>query len=417
MPFLFLYRLAASAVAPLAPSLLDWRARDGKEDPVRLPERLGVAGRARPQGRLVWLHGASVGETLALLPLVERLIRGGFEVLVTSGTVTSAKLLVERLPAGAIHQYVPLDVPDFVASFLDHWRPDIALFAESELWPNTIFALKARRVPFVLVNARMSAQSAARWRRWPFAAKRLLAAVDLVLAQNEENAARFIGLGAPQVEVAGNLKYDSPPPPAEAGALAELRGAVGARPVFVAVSTHDGEEGLLLDAHVEAAKTIPALLTLIVPRHPQRGEVVASLAAARGLAVSLRSRGESPADIHIVDAIGAVGLALRVATLAYMGKSLVPGGGQNPIEPAKLGLPILFGPHVENFTDVYDALTAARGAARVEDAAQLTRAVTALLGDPARLRRMGRAAQERVERLGGASRQIVAAITPLLERR
>lgn len=418
MPLLALYRLATTVLTPLAGVALDWRARDGKEDPERLPERMGVAGLPRPKGRLVWLHGASLGETLALLPLIERFIRRGVDVLVTSGTVSSANVLRQRLPAGALHQYIPLDAPKFIDSFLDHWRPDIALFAESELWPNFIAALRARRTPLILVNARISQQSVERWRRWPGAAKRVFGAVDLCLAQNNENAARFLGLGAPRVRVGGNLKYDVSPPPADAGRLAEFNGAVGARPVFCAISTHAGEEEeAVLAAHAEAAKAIPALLTVIVPRHKERGGEIAALAAAMGLRAALRSQGAPPGrdvDVYVADTIGEVGLFLRAAGVAFMGKSLVPGGGQNPIEPAKLGCAILYGPHIENFSDVYEALAAAKGAARVTDAAQLARAVQYLLGEPSRMRKMGRAAMEAVDKLGGASRDILAAIEPYL---
>ncbi len=197
MPLLKLYRMATLALSPLAGPVLNWRVTQGKEDPVRLDERFGFATRERPQGRLIWMHGASLGETLSLLPLVERFIQRGAEVLVTSGTVASAQLLCARLPAGAFHQYLPLDAPQFVERFLEYWRPDLAIFAESELWPNMVAALRARGVALVLANARISQQSAERWGRLPGAARKIFGAVDLCLAQDSENAARFIGLGAP----------------------------------------------------------------------------------------------------------------------------------------------------------------------------------------------------------------------------
>ncbi|MGJ0506684.1 MAG: 3-deoxy-D-manno-octulosonic acid transferase [Methylocystis sp.] len=417
MPLLKLYRLATVALTPLAGPLLNWRVTQGREDPARIDERLGFASRERPPGRLVWMHGASLGETLSLLPLVERFIQRGAEVLVTSGTVTSARLLCARLPAGAFHQYIPLDAPQFVDRFLDYWRPDIAIFAESELWPNTVAALSARGVALVLANARISRESAERWSRLPGAARKIFRAVDLCLAQDPENAARFIALGAPCVRVGGNLKYDVPPPPADPARLAEFNGAIGARPVWAAVSTHEGEEALVLDAHMDVAKTIPELLTVIVPRHRERGAEIAALAQARGLPVALRSRDGEPSAgvaIYVADTVGELGLIFRSVGVVFMGKSLAAGGGQNPIEPAKLGCAVLHGPYVDNFSEVYAALAAAKAAARVTDASALARAAQYLLSDPKRMRRMGRAGAEAVEKLGGASRGIIDAVEPYI---
>lgn len=414
-PVLSAYRIAAQILTPFAGVALNWRAKNGKEDPERLNERLGQASLPRPKGRLVWLHGASLGESLALLPLVERFIQRRVEVLVTSGTVASAKLLAARLPAGAMHQYIPLDAPEFVDRFLDHWRPDIVLFAESELWPNFVRGVRDRGAPLILVNARISRQSVERWRRLPGAAKRVFGAVDLCLAQNAENAARFLGLGAPRVRVAGNLKFDVAPPPAEAGKLAEFNGAVGSRPLWLAASTHPGEEEAVLDAHVVIARQTPSVLTVIAPRHRERGAEIAHLAQARGLRVALRSAGGEPrhdVEIYVADTVGELGLFFRAAGVVFMGKSLTGGGGQNPIEPAKLGCAILHGPDIENFADVYSELAAAKAAARVTDAEALARAAQFLLSDPSRMRKMGRAAAETVERLGGASRGVMAAIEP-----
>ncbi len=417
MPILTFYRLATIALTPCARPLLSWRARQGKEDPARLEERLGIPGLPRPQGRLVWLHGASLGESLSLLPLIDRFIQRGVEVLVTSGTPGSARLLGARLPAGAFHQYLPLDAPRFIARFLDHWRPDLALFAEFELWPNVVSAIHKRGVPLVLVNARISSASAERWRKAPGVGAALFGKIDLCLAQDTENAARFLGLGAPRARVAGNLKFDVPAPPVEASKLAAFKGALGGRPVFAAVSTHSGEEVFVLDAHQEIAGQMPALLTVIAPRHPQRGAEIAELARSRGLSAVLRSQGDQPSgdtQIYIADTIGELGLIFRAAEVVFMGRSLAPGGGHNPIEPAKLGCAILHGPAVEDFADVYAELNAAKAAARVTDAPGLARAAIYLLSQPARMRKMGRAGVEVVERMGGASREIMTAIEPYL---
>jgi 3-deoxy-D-manno-octulosonic-acid transferase len=417
MALLTFYRAATVAFTPFAGALLSWRASQGKEDPARLEERLGRPSRERPEGRLVWLHGASLGETLSLLPLVERFIQRGAEVLVTSGTVSSAQLLSARLPAGAFHQFMPLDAPAFVDRFLDYWRPDIAIFAESELWPNMVAALRRRRIALVLANARISRQSAERWSRLPGAARKVFGAVDLCLAQDSESAARFLALGAPCVRVGGNLKFDVPPPPADTAKLAKFSGALGARPVWAAVSTHEGEEEIILDVHAELARQIPGLLTLIIPRHSERGADVAQQASTRGLAVALRTRDGEPrreTSVYVADTVGELGLFFRSVGVVFMGKSLVPGGGQNPIEPAKLGCAVLHGPHIENFAEVYAELAAAKAAARVADAAALARAAQYLLSDPARMRRMGRAGAEAVEKLGGAARGVISAVEPFL---
>ena len=418
MPLLKLYHYATLLATPLAERALDWRAAHGKEDSARLDERMGRASRPRPAGRLVWLHGASLGEGLSLLPLVERFIQQGVETLVTTGTVSSAQTLRARLPAGAVHQYAPLDSPQFVASFLDHWRPDVAVFAESELWPNMIAGLRTRRTPLVLANARISETSAARWGKWPRTARRIFGAIDLCLAQDADNAARFQALGAPNVRVAGNLKYDAPAPPVDAARLAAVAADIGQRPVWAAVSTHPDEETAILDAHSILTQRLPNLLTLIAPRHSERGAPIVERARARGLNVARQSQDGAPTQdvqIYVADTLGEVGVVFRSASVVFMGKSLAaPGGGQNPIEPAQCGCAVLHGPHVGNFVEVYATLDADKGAVQIDDAAALARAVQFLLTDPAMLRRMGRAAATSVEKLGGAARETIAAVTPLL---
>ncbi|MBY6243325.1 3-deoxy-D-manno-octulosonic acid transferase [Methylosinus sp. Sm6] len=417
MPLLTLYRLLTIGLTPFAGGVLAWRARRGREDPARLMERVGVASAKRPEGRLVWLHGASIGESLALLPLIDRFIQRGVDVLVTTGTVTSAKVVKARLPAGATHQYLPLDAPRFVERFLGHWRPDIVLFAESELWPNMIRAVHARRLPLILVNAAISRRSAERWRRLPGGPGRLLGKIDLCLAQNAESAARYLGLGAPRVRVCGNLKFDVPPPPAGPARLAAFTGAIGARPVWAAVSTHEGEERIAIEAHLALCRDVPDLLTIIAPRQPERGGEIAALARAAGLETAQRTLDGEPrraTAIYVADTVGELGLILRAAGVVFMGKSLTAAGGHSPIEPAKLGCAVLHGPHVENFADIYAELATARAAARVTDAESLSRALSYLLAEPSRMRKMGRAGGDVVTRLGGASQSIMAAVEPYL---
>ena len=416
-PALTFYRAVTTLVGPLAPALLEWRRRRGKEDPRRLAERMGLPSLSRPQGKLAWLHGASVGEGLALLPLVERLVTRGFKVLVTTGTVTSATILATRLPAGAQHQYVPLDVPAFIRRFLDHWRPDLVLVAESEIWPNMLCLAKERKIPIVLVNARLSPRSYRRWQKMPRLIGALLSRIDLCLAQTQDDGTRLLQLGAPHVQVSGNLKYDVPAPPFQSATLAEITGALGGRPVWLAASTHAGEEEIVVDVHQRLRVTVPNLLTIVAPRHAARGAEIAGIAAAHGLPVSLRSRGdriETATEFYIADTMGEMGLFYRLASVVLLGKSLgAAQGGQNPIEPAKLGATVLHGPNVDNFVEVYRDLDASHGATEVADAAALACTLIDYLSDPSQLRRSGRAAKEAVERYCGATDRIVQALEPI----
>ena len=411
------YRIGTGALEPLLPALLAWRARRGKEEPGRLGERRGRPSLARPPGALVWAHGASLGEALSLLPLVERLCAQGLAVLVTAGTRTAAEVLARRLPPGALHQYAPLDAPGAVARFLAHWRPGLAIAAESEIWPNTLAALARAGVPLVVVNGRLSVRSQGRWARLPGPAQGLFGRLALVLAQTEADAARFTGLGAPRVAVAGNLKFDAPSPPADPAALARLTGLVSGRPVWVAASTHPGEEALMLAAHRALTARLPTLLTVIAPRHPERGGAVAALASEAGLLPARRARGEAPerhVAVYVADTVGELGLLYRLSPVVFVGGSLVPHGGQNPIEPARLGAALLHGPHLRNFEMIYADLDAAGAARAVADAGALADALGALLADPGRVRAMARAGAAVVEASTGALGRTLAALEPYL---
>jgi 3-deoxy-D-manno-octulosonic-acid transferase len=416
---LLAYRLLTYAFAPFAAMFLSWRLSRGKEERARIAERRGEPAFERPAGALVWLHGASVGEALSLLPLIEKLARGQRAVLVTTGTVTSASVLAKRLPAGAFHQFVPLDAPQFMRRFVAHWRPNLALIAESELWPNFILEASRARVPIVLVNARLSERSFRRWVRLRSFIGALLGRVDLCLAQSEGDGRRLSELGAPEVRLVGNLKYDAPPPPADRQELAALAGRISGRQVWIAASTHEGEEVLAAQAHSAVARTFPDLLTLIAPRHPERGADIAAELRGLGLRCALRSQQDQPepdTEIYICDTLGELGLFYRLAGLVFLGKSLAIGGGQNPIEPAKLASAILHGPHVANFADVYALLDSAGGALQVHDANELARALGALFLDGARLRGMARAAALIVEKQTGAGERMLQAIETYLKQ-
>ena len=411
------YRLLAAAAGPLTPGLLAWRAKRGKEHGARLPERRGLARLKRPKGPLVWLHAASVGELASVLPLIERIAKRGIGVLVTTGTVTSGGLAEQRLPRGVIHQFMPLDVPRFVRRFLAHWRPDLALFVESDLWPNMIIEASARGVPMILVNGRLSENSYRRWTYLRGTIVNLLRRFDLCLAGTPADAERLGALGAPRVVTAGNLKLDVPAPPADRAKLTALHDAVAGRALIAAASTHAGEESAVIGAHRRLRANFPGLLTVIAPRHPERGPGVAELAAAAGLKASLRSRGALPdaaTEIYVADTMGELGLIYRVSPLVFIGGSLVRHGGQNPIEAAKLGAAILHGPHVWNFAEIYAALDEARGAERVDGAERLTAGFGAWLADAAARERAAQAARATVESLGGALERTLASLDPYL---
>jgi 3-deoxy-D-manno-octulosonic-acid transferase len=411
------YRGLSSAAAPLAPAVIRQRLKQGKEDPERIGERRGLSRDIRPSGPLVWIHGASVGEVLAAASLIERLRALNLRILLTSGTVTSATIVAKRFPPDIIHQYVPYDSPRFVARFLDHWRPSLALFIESDLWPNLILSSAARRLPMVLINGRMSPRSFPRWRRASGTISALLSRFDICLAQSRVDAERFAALGGANVLTTGNLKLDVPAPPADPHKLERLMLATRGRPVIVAASTHPGEEEILLQAHRTLSGFFPGLLTVIVPRHPDRGPAIALTVATSGLAGALRSRDELPtaaAEIYVADTLGELGLFYRLAPIVFMGGSLVEHGGQNPIEAVKLGAAIVHGPHVFNFADVYEALDSSAGARRADGLEGLVKQLGQLLADPDACNTVNAAGSRVVEELGGALERTLSALEPYL---
>ena len=410
------YRFATMALAPAVPFLLRRRARRGKEDETRIAEKLGHASMIRPDGPLVWIHGASVGECTAALPLVDALLKTGRTVLITSGTVTSANLMMERLPGRAIHQYAPLDTPAATRRFLDHWKPDVALFVDSEIWPNMLRTAHARGVRLALVNGRMSERSFYGWKRAPRVARALLSLFDICLAQDGATAKRLNALGAPRVEITGSLKADAPPLPADDKKLAELRAAIGNRPVLLAASTHPGEDETILPAQDMLRRDFPDLLTIIAPRHPERGPDIAMLCGTRP--ALRRTQGRLPSSttqIYIADTIGELGLFYRLAPFAFIGGSLIPHGGQNPLEAARLRCAVLAGTHTENFRPAYEAIFAAQGAGRVSSAPDIAALAKRLIADPAETNAIGEAAAQAAGALGGAVAKTLGAVEALLD--
>lgn len=413
-----LYTILTGLAAPGLDIWLSRRLARGKEIAGRVGERKGRATQARPAGKLIWFHGASVGECLSLLPLVTEIAARGVRVLVTSGTVTSAALLAERLPAGAIHQFIPLDRGAWVNRFLDHWRPDGVVWAESELWPNLLAAVAARRIPAALVNGRLSDRAFAGWRKWPGFAAATLSAFNLILAQSETDRARFADLGAKDVRVSGNIKLAAPPLPADARALDTLRALIGNRPCWLAASIHPGEDYVASAVHHDLAPHHPGLLTVIVPRHPERGVEMGATMAKSGLTVARRATGEPPTlatQVYIADTMGELGLFYRAVPVVFLGKSLAVGGGQNPAEPAALGCALLLGPDMSNFRDITAELLAGDAAIQVADGAGLAEAADTLLQDSARRGALAGNARAMMARHQGAVAETLRHIAPLLQ--
>jgi 3-deoxy-D-manno-octulosonic-acid transferase len=400
------YAGATTLAAPALRAMLRRRIDRGKELADRLPERFGIDPTPRPAGRLLWLHAASVGETMSVLPVLSALPER-LAVLMTTGTLTSTRLLAERLPALGLagrvrHRFVPLDVPAWVARFLDHWRPDAAAFVESEIWPNMLSACAGRQVPMVLLNARLSARSFGRWRLLPGLARALFGAFGHVLAQSDADAERLRQLGASDVASWGNLKFAAPALPADAVELDALRSALGGGPVLLAASTHPGEEAALLAEFPSMRAHHPEATLVIVPRHPERGAEVAALVS--DVKVARRATGDPPhpGGVYVADTLGELGLFYRLASLAFVGGSLVPHGGQNPLEAARLGCPVAVGPHAFNFADAVEVLERAGALVQVKDAGMVMDWAMALLDAPVRRAAMGQAgiaASRRAEEL------------------
>jgi 3-deoxy-D-manno-octulosonic-acid transferase len=384
---LFGYRWAGVVAYPVVSAFVSLRVARGKEERARKTERYGYPSAARPEGPLIWVHAASVGETNAVVPLIKEISRRGITVLLTTGTVTSATIARSRLEHEVIHQYVPLDLKPVVDRFLEYWQPDLALFAESEIWPVTIMELGRRHIPQILVNARISDRSFRRWSMAPRLASALFENMSLVIAQSDADAQHFQELGALPVLISGNLKADSDMPAAEPLTLSRLRGQLSGRNTWAAISTFDGEEKAAAHVH-KALKSRLDLVTIIVPRHPERADEIEQMLVSEGLNVARRSRNDAivaDTDIYLGDSIGEMSLFLQLTEIAFVGRSLTASGGQNPLEPAMMGCAVLSGGHVGNFRESYQTLARNGSARMVRDTEMLAKAVYYLItNEPAR---------------------------------
>lgn len=416
----FVYRLAWRVAGPFVGRYLGHRTRIGKEDETRLLERRGVSDRTRPDGRLLLVHGASVGESLSALPLIERLLSENTDlsVLVTTGTVTSAKLLKERLPERAFHQYIPLDHPGYVARFLDHWKPDVVFWLESEFWPVFLEAVAEKGIPSALINARMSEKSFASWLKRPGLIAPLLGGFDLALAQDESVAEKLATLGAGDVRVCGNLKFAVPPLQDNEEVRRKLQAMIGNRSVIIGAQTAPGEEEILARIHLHLSTKHEGLLTILAPRHVERAEEILEALEGQGLEVSQRSRGQDiteTTDIYLADTMGELGVFYRLDAPVFLGRSLVPGfGGSNALEPAILGRAILQGPHTENFKGNNDILKAGDATLEVRDDLELCNGLDNLLQDKELAAVHGTRAREAALSAAHVLDDFMVVLTPLI---
>lgn len=414
--FLKLYKFISLLIGPFVDIYFMRRKKSGKEDEIRFSERLGHANHVRPEGELMWIHAASVGELVSIIPLLGRLLEQhpNINALITTGTVTSANIAAKRLPERAFHQYIPVDSIIFVRRFLSHWRPDIALWVESELWPNLITEAHKSGCKMVQVNARISRSSFEKWQRYPSLARKMISCFALSLAQSEDDCARLKELGAQDARYIGNLKYDAPPLPADPEQTAQMIKMVGDRPVWVAASTHPGEEEIIIRTHEHLKQKYDKLFTIIIPRHPERGREIASLIPP-SMQYALRSENaahNNNIDIYIADTIGEIGLFYRLAGIVFIGGSLVEHGGQNPLEAARLECALFTGPYTDNFRHIYKEMEAAKAIVRIRDEETLRKAISHLLQNPDKQEEYQKAAQDFIKSKQGVLDKIASALSP-----
>lgn len=389
-PLLRLYKTTLRVGKPLIWLGLQNRLRAGKEDPNRIGERQGIASRARPDGKLIWMHVASVGEAQSIKILIDEFLfaNPNLHILVTSGTRTSAELLSKTLPERAFHQYVPFDHPDWVRAFLDHWQPNMALWAESELWPNLLMQIQKRRIPAALLNARLSFQSARNWSYSRGLLAELLATFSVILCQSDQDKHYYESLGGRSVFTTGNIKFSAKPLPFSDNEYHSLSNSIQGRPTWIYASTHFDEESIAADIHKALKRDIPNVLTIIAPRHPERSAQILETLSSYDLKITrrdpqLKRTPDSDTDIYLVDTMGELGLFYKLTDIAMIGRSLSldGGGGHNPLESMRLGAVTLFGPLIQNLKDIYDDVKSSQVGIPVQDKDALYKAVHHLMTD------------------------------------
>ncbi|MDX1757534.1 MAG: lipid IV(A) 3-deoxy-D-manno-octulosonic acid transferase [Marinobacter sp.] len=411
----FLYSLFFRFALPFVLLRLWWSGRENPEVWRNWQQRLGYVSRSEEP--VIWVHAVSVGETIAAAPLVKALLsrNPGSSILMTAMTVTGLERARVMFGDQVRYAYSPYDTPGSVRRFVERVRPRALVIMETELWPNMIAATRRRQVPIFLINARLSERSARGYERVGSLVRPLLASIGWIAAQAREDASRFLRIGAqPEtVSVTGSIKFDVDITPELRAAARQVRAAFGDnRPVWIAASTHEGEDRQLLDAHRQVLAHHPESLLVIVPRHPERFDDVAALVTAQGLSLARRSKGESPAamQVYLGDTMGELLMLFGASDIAFVGGSLIERGGHNPLEPAAWGMPVLSGPHVFNFETIYGQLADGEGVFITEDCQQLAARLNSLIGDPALADRAGNNALAVVEANRGALARVVDGI-------
>lgn len=384
---LFLYQFLFILCLPIGALFFIVRFIKDKEDHQRWPERWGIPGHIRPEGKLIWMHGASVGECLSMLPLIHRLLEKDekLHIMVTSGTVTSARLMATRLPERAFHHYLPVDVPGATTRLIRHFKPQAAYWFESEFWPTTLNAFKKAGVPLILLNGRISDRSFARWQKHPKFIKMMLSCFALTLGQSEEDRRRLEVLGSPSTACVGNIKCAAPASPFDPQELENMKAQIGNRPCWCGASTHHNEEEQLADVALSLKEDFPNLLTISVPRHPNRADEIQKMFESKGMKVARRSRGEeitNEVQVYLADTIGEMGLLYQLAPLVFVGGSLIDFGGQNMLEPMYWSRVVFVGPHTQNFRAFMASGKEKTALIEVQDKSELTNKVRYYLQNP-----------------------------------
>lgn len=400
-----LYKFSTIALAPCLPAYLQKRVQKGKEEAARLTERYGIPSLDRPAGTLVWIHAASVGEARSVLTLVHRLLERhpDWSILVTTGTVTSAKILSHELPQRAFHQYIPLDVPSWTDTFLHHWKPNLIVWVEQELWPNMLAAIHKKKIPLILANGRLEESSYRRWRYFKPVVRKMLHSFHTIYAQSTYDARRYEALSDRKVIAKGNLKFATPPLSFDASKLGALQKDIQERPVWLAASTHPGEEALILQAHQLILKQRPNALLIIAPRHADRGPSLVQLIKEAHLVSAQRQSGEEitqKTQVYLADTMGELGTFYRLAPISFIGGSLVPIGGHNLIEPAQLGCVTVHGPYIGNIQEIAEEFSARNIGYQINSIQELADTVLNLLNSPALVKSIGQKAREFVGEQG-----------------
>lgn len=416
-----IYILLGYLFLPLLWLFLQTRLIRKKEILARISERYGKPTLKRPKGPLLWLHGASVGESLSALPLLERLqkLYPDLNILVTSGTVSSSKILKKRLPPGIMHQFLPMDILIYVKRFLNHWKPNLVFWLESELWPNHLLNLKKQNIPVILVNARLSDTAYNKWSSYKFIISPLLNCFSLCLSSSQSVAKKLKMLGKQEVKTPGNLKYTAGPLPVDTESLAHMKRVLKGRPIWVASSTHPGEEKIFIETHKFLKKYIPNLLTIVIPRHPERRKEISEEIKNNNLNFALRSLDHDPCnqtDIYIADTLGELGLFFRLTNIVVLGGSFVPVGGHNPLEPAFFHNTIIWGPHMFNFLEIEKTFLKNKAAYKIPNTKKLNATLLELLSNAEKRTTMGKKSKQVLKEKIGVLSKTLKYLCPFIEK-